>query len=121
MDTPKHGMTWVVSHPEWGVYAGHALGLAFFSLQDVGAQENAVTFDSRAEAEQHIASWRGDGPEFDPATFDYHDVACDDPRFATPDEMAAAGIPEAMIEPFRLAEAENRRIEQEQTSAMRMH
>jgi hypothetical protein len=119
--TATHGLTWVIVHPEWGVFAGHALGMAFFSLHDVGAQENAATFETRAQAEALVLSWRGDGMEFDPAAFSYHDVACDDPMSATPEEMAAAGIPERMIEPFRLAEAENRRIEREMASAMRRH
>ncbi len=116
-----HGLTWVVVHPEWGVYAGHALGMAFFSLNDVGAQEVAVTFDTRQQAADHIASWRNDGPDFDPDAFRFHDVACDDPGFATPEEMAAAGIPEEMIEPFRRAAIENAETEKVLSAAMRRH
>lgn len=120
MPTPN-GLSWVIVHPEWGVYAGHALGMAFFSLHDVGAQENAVTFEGRDQAIEHIESWRSEGHEFDPESFRYYDVACDDPTFATPEEMAAAGIPEAMIEPFRTAELENREIRRDNDAAMRLH
>jgi hypothetical protein len=113
--------TWVIVHPEWGVYAGHALGMAFFSLQDVGAQPVAATFETKQHAIDHIRSWRNDGLEFDPKAFEYRDVYCDNPAFATPDEMAAAGIAERMLEPFRLAEIENAAAERDLAAAMRLH
>lgn len=115
------GLTWVIVHPEWGIYAGSALGLAFFSLHDVGAQQVAATFETKAQAIEHIKSWKNEGLEFDPADFRFYDVACDDPMFATPDEMAAAGIPNAMLEPFRKAEIENLEIASRVDQAMRLH
>jgi hypothetical protein len=119
-EAPKP-LTWVVVHPEWGVYAGHALGMAFFSLHDVGSQPVATTFESKSQAVDHITSWRNEGLDFAPSDFRFHDVACEDRTFATPDEMAAAGIPDEMIEPFRKAELQNRETERELAQTMRLH
>lgn len=77
----------VITHPEMGVYLGHARGLGFFTLLDSAGQPSACTFTSEAEARKHVASWQSHN---DPDAYTY--VVCGGPRYATIADLKAAGL-----------------------------
>jgi len=56
------GSTLAITHPEWGIFLGHCLGLAFWSKLEPVGQPAAATFPSVEVAEQFMASWSGGRP-----------------------------------------------------------
>lgn len=47
----------VITHPEFGVYLGSAMGMGFWSQIDSAGQQEAVTFSNIDDAKAHIRSW----------------------------------------------------------------
>ncbi len=78
----------VIVHPEMGVYLGSALGLGFWSKWDAVGQPAAVTFASRAEAEQTMLSWDGGRP----TAAKTWPVLPDDGTYASVSACVAAGL-----------------------------
>lgn len=67
MDAAKHvvkdsNQAYLITHPERGIYLGSAMGMGFWSKCDPVGQPSAVTFPSREEANQYMASWDGGTP-----------------------------------------------------------
>ena len=93
--------SWVAVHAEWGVYVGHAMGFAFFSLQDCAGQAEVTTFDTHRDAAEHVANDLGMAAEL--KSFCFVAIACEHDRGATADELVAAGIAEKMVAPLREA------------------
>lgn len=101
MDDPDldRDTSWVAVHAEWGVYVGHALGFAFFSLQDCAGQAEVTTFDSHRDAMEHVTKDLGMTAEL--KNFSFLAVACENDQGATPDELVAAGVADRMVAPLR--------------------
>jgi hypothetical protein len=87
---------YVLTHPEWGIYLGHALGLGFWTLLDVVGQEQACVFDTVEQARKHIASWDHQ-PKEPPVV---RSVVVASAHWATVRELRAANLPEAWIAPM---------------------
>lgn len=83
-------MKFAITHPEQGIYVGHGLGLAFWSLWEAAGQDCAVVFDTEDEAREHVSSWMDHN---DPDDYGYAavDVAAD-AGHATVEELCAAGL-----------------------------
>tara|TARA_B100000965_G_scaffold315202_1_gene275386 strand:+ start:1230 stop:1523 length:294 start_codon:yes stop_codon:yes gene_type:complete len=79
----------VVTHPEWGIYLGNFWGLGFWSLLDGAGQPAAVTMASEEAAKSHVSDWAENN---DPGTYAYVTVTCSDGEYATPAELARAGL-----------------------------
>ncbi|MCI0755471.1 hypothetical protein [Teichococcus vastitatis] len=77
----------VITHPSDGVYVGHALDLAFWTLLDAAGQAEVVTFTDEAEAREHVANW---DERNNPASYGY--VAVSAGRYAGVEALAAAGL-----------------------------
>lgn len=45
----------VITHPEYGIFVGEALGLAFWSKLDAVGQNSAAVFENEADARSYIA------------------------------------------------------------------
>lgn len=83
-------MKYVITHPELGIYVGHAMGLGFWSMLDAAGQDTAVVFDSIDEAMLHVGSWENEG---DPDAYSYEAVEVDhDATHATVQELREAGL-----------------------------
>lgn len=81
-------MSYVITHPENGIYLGCCLGMGFWSKIDPVGQPSAVTFPSVNEAEEHMASWDNGKP--DGVTL--HSVAPDNGNYASIAACVAAGL-----------------------------
>jgi hypothetical protein len=77
----------VITHPEWGIYLGSALGLGFWSMLSSAGQVEAVTFSDESDAIDYIRSWEaGNDPE------DYSFVEASPQDAATVSDLKAAGL-----------------------------
>lgn len=84
-------MNIVITHPEWGIYLGNAMGLGFWSLLDSADQPKAVTFPDEEMAIAHIRSWdNNNDPE------DYSFVEASKNEYATTADLKAAGLEEML-------------------------
>ena len=79
----------VVTHPEWGIYLGNFWGLGFWSLLDGAGQPAAVTMESEEAARFHVAGWAENN---DPGVYAYVRIDCANGAYATPTELASAGL-----------------------------
>ena len=78
----------VITHPEWGIFLGHCLGLSFWSKLEAAGQPAAPTFPSIESAEQFMSSWiNGRPPEASMAP-----VVPDDGTYASVAACVAAGL-----------------------------
>lgn len=83
--------TVAIVHPEWGIFVGIGLGLAFWSALDCVGQDT-VPVMTEDEARAFIDSWpdcpvKSDG-------FTYHPVQIAGDHWATIEELDAAGLSE---------------------------
>jgi len=53
---------YVITHPEWGIFLGHFLGLGFWSKLEPAGQPTAPTFPTIGEAEGFMATWTSGRP-----------------------------------------------------------
>lgn len=83
-------MSFVITHPEMGIYLGNCMGLGFWTKLDPAGQEAAAVFPTREEAESFMATW-DDGK---PAGVTLHPVIPDrgNGTFASIDACVAAGL-----------------------------
>ena len=80
---------YLIVHPNYGVYLGCHAGRGYWSKVDSVGQPAAVTFRSRKEAIEYMASWSVSPP---PGT-DLLPVAGDGPGYATLGACVRAGAP----------------------------
>lgn len=78
-----------IVHPEYGIFVGVGLGLAFWSNIDCVGQTQAPLIPDEAQARAFVDSWCN-SPGAD--AFTYHPVTSADPTFATIEELDAAGL-----------------------------
>jgi hypothetical protein len=53
----------IITAPEWGIYFGNAMGLAFWSLLDPAGMPAAPTFKRASEAHKHIKEFIDHPPQ----------------------------------------------------------
>lgn len=92
----------VIVHPVYGVFTGHAWGLAFWSLLDAGGQTHVPTFDDAKSAQEFVDTWQS-SPELDKKDLTFHTVN-DDHDAVDGLILAASGL-EKEAEPLLLNEA----------------
>lgn len=78
----------VIVHPDWGIFLGVAMGLAFWSNMDCAGQTCAPIIPDEAEARKFL-EMRSHGPG--PEAFRYHPVQAAE-AWATIEELDAAGL-----------------------------
>lgn len=83
-------MTVVIIHPEWGLFVGVSMGLAFWSALDCVGQDTAPVMPTEDDARQFTSTWC---LSTDPQTFTYHPVQAAK-HWATIEELDAAGLSE---------------------------
>lgn len=82
-------MKYLITHKEYGVYLGMALGLGFWSRLDPVGQTSAPLFPSSEAAHAHLESWDTPLPKEEITL-----LPLDTPRdYATIDECDSAGAP----------------------------
>lgn len=79
----------VIIHPEWGIFVGVSLGLAFWSAIDCVGQETVPVMESETDARAFIDSWVGASVKS--GDFTYHPVPTKSTH-ATIEELDAAGL-----------------------------
>ncbi len=80
--------SFIVTHPEWGIFLGAAMGLAFWSELESAGQDSACTFGSEADAKAFIAEW----PQEVSLWCAIKPITTAEPGFATVTELIAAGF-----------------------------
>jgi hypothetical protein len=85
----------LIVHPQYGVYLGSAMGRGYWSKVDSVGQPAAVTFRSRQEALDYMASWAVSPPP----GVELLPVVSDGPGYATIAACVRAGAP-AWLDPF---------------------
>ena len=86
---PPRKTDYLIVHPQYGVYLGSAQGRGYWSKVDSVGQPAAVTFPSRQEALDYMASW----PVSPPPGVDLLPVVSDGPGYATIAACVRAGAP----------------------------
>ena len=79
----------VITHPEYGIFVGHAMGLCFWSQLDAVDQDCAATFESVEQAKEFTLEF---GEDRGVADYDFHEVETEDEFGATVDELRNAGL-----------------------------
>lgn len=80
----------VIVHPEWGIFLGVGMGLAFWTELDCVGQEQAPTMTTD-EAQLFINAWQGIPNEMK-TQFIFHPVTAATGLHATIEELDAAGL-----------------------------
>lgn len=83
-------MALVLVHPEYGIFLGHCLGLAFWSKIDPVGQPGAPTFPSHEALHQALSTWLATEPGREQMAG--HEVLPDDGTYASAAACAAAGL-----------------------------
>lgn len=91
MTDPTHSLptAYLIVHPHYGVYLGSHRGRGYWSKVDPVGQPAAVTFRSREEALDYMASWSVSAPP----GVDLLPVIGDGPGYATLAACVRAGAP----------------------------
>jgi hypothetical protein len=91
MTDPTHALptAYLIVHPHYGVYLGSHSGRGYWSKVDAVGQPAAVTFSSREEALDYMASWSVSPPP----GVDLLPVFSDGPGYATLAACVRAGAP----------------------------
>lgn len=82
----------VIIHPEWGIFVGISMGLAFWSAMDCVGQDCVPVMPDEAEARAFIDAWDGNDVT-DKTVFKFHPVQAAK-QWATIEELDAAGLSE---------------------------
>lgn len=92
---------WVVVHPTDGIFVGHSMGLAFFSLIEDAWQNSVVCFEHHPEAFVFMDIYLDGGEKYK-----YVELEVADGRYATYAELCAAGLEReaAPLNPARVKE-----------------
>lgn len=77
-----------IVHPEWGIFLGVGMGLAFWSAIDCVGQETAPLMTDEAEAQTFLDQW---DTTIDKSVFTFHAVQAV-AVWATIEELDAAGL-----------------------------
>jgi len=85
-------MRTVIRHKTDGLFVGHGMGLAFFSLLDSAGQYEIVSFDSEADAQEVLASMSFTDSFIAECT--YHDVVSEGGVYISVANLKAAGLTE---------------------------
>lgn len=80
---------YILIHKSDGIFLGHAMGLAFFSVLDAVGQTQAVTFESLEAGHAFLAET---GNVWTPELVRFEPVECATDGHATCDELEAAGF-----------------------------
>lgn len=80
----------VIVHPEWGLFVGVSMGLAFWSNLDCAGQTCVPVMPDEAEARRFIDVFP---PPIDKNAFKFHPVQAVE-TWATIEELDAAGLSE---------------------------
>jgi hypothetical protein len=99
---------WIITHDEWGIFLGVALGAGWWTKLDSVGQPSAVAFGSREEANQIMTLMR---PPNDHEEYIIIEIECTG-LFATIPELRAAGLAPMMgnmeLDYLTLAETQGR-------------
>src|SRR5690606_16333302 len=79
--------SFAVTHPEYGVFVGAALGLAFWSKLDAVGQDRAAVFETAEEAREFFSNI----PE-DVKNFSFVELETSEEFFATIKELEDGGL-----------------------------
>lgn len=77
-----------IIHPEYGIFVGIGLGLAFWSNIDCAGQIHVPLLADESEARAFLATWHG---QVNPDDFTFHPVTSAK-TWATIEELDAAGL-----------------------------
>ena len=80
-----------ITHPEHGIFVGHALGLAFWSNQETAGQTMVALFENVEQAKDFVLLFKEDTGF---AGYGFPEVESEDEFGATVDELIAAGLEE---------------------------
>jgi hypothetical protein len=89
MDPQEPKTDFLIVHPHYGVYLGSPQGRGYWSKVHAAGQPAAVTFPSRQEALDYMASW----PVSPPSGVELLPVLSDGPGYATLAACVRAGAP----------------------------
>jgi hypothetical protein len=78
-----------ITHPEYGIFVGHALGLCFWSQMDTAGQETVALFKDTDEAKDFVMLF---GEDTGWKAYDFHEIETDEEFYATVDELRDAGL-----------------------------
>jgi hypothetical protein len=78
-----------ITHEEYGIFIGHAMGLCFWSQLDTAGQVTAALFADEKEAKEFVLSF---GHDTGIQGYDFHEVKTSEEFYATPDELRQAGL-----------------------------
>lgn len=81
----------VITHPEYGIFVGEGLGLAFWSKLDAVGQSSAAVFENEADARSYIADIAVPVAK---QSFGYVQLETEDGYHASISELQAAGLGE---------------------------
>lgn len=88
-DSTRQTNAFLIVHPHYGVYLGSRQGRGYWSKVDSVGQPAAVTFASRQDALDYMASWSVSPPP----GIDLLPVEADGPGYATVAACVRAGAP----------------------------
>lgn len=87
-----------IVHNQMGVFLGHAMGLAFFSMQgDGGGQYKAPVFATKKDAMEMLESWTNRPPIETFVLFDLPSGYGYDEEYVDPLMMRRAGVPDELL------------------------
>ncbi len=78
-----------ITHPEYGIFVGHAMGLCFWSQLDTVGQNHVALFKDTDEAKDFVmlfgedTGWKG---------YDFHEIETIEEFCASVDELRDAGL-----------------------------
>lgn len=78
-----------ITHSEYGIFVGHALGLCFWSQLDSVDQDRAALFKDKEEARDFVMHF---GEDTGLKGFDFPEVETAEEFYATVDELKDAGL-----------------------------
>jgi hypothetical protein len=81
----------VITHPEYGIFVGECLGLAFWSKLDAVGQNTAAIFENELQAQAYIGDIKA---PVEKNSFSFINMTTEDEFHASVPELRAAGLGE---------------------------
>lgn len=78
-----------ITHPEYGIFVGHAMGLCFWSQLDSADQERVALFKDTDEAKDFVMQF---GEDTGLKGYDFHEIETIEEFCASVDELRDAGL-----------------------------
>lgn len=78
-----------ITHPEYGIFVGHAMGLCFWSQLESAGQDTVALFKDRDEAKEFVMMF---GEDTGLKGYDFHEIETSEEYCATVDELRGAGL-----------------------------